>query len=575
VLAEPLLTIRPKDGISVDTNGVQALLFTSANGARAFASSSKTRDLPAFAVGDTTAETLAKLGFAKVESAKGDVEDLEKLVRRRLDPTRGKLLHAAGSTVAGDLAGRLTAVGFVVDRVPLYDSEPAEKLSDRARAEIAAGQIDWVLVFSPRTAAGFASVVERAGLADAVQMMTLVALSDAVAKAARLKFRQVAVAAEPTQAALLKTVDGLMAPKPPTTESRPVPPTPVPPQSRAPLFVAVAALVVAVIAGALAMKPRTVPVTSSAPANAPVAQTVDLSPLTQRIEAIESSLATLGQRLDGIAGQAREADAKADAATAAVARPGEAALTRPPVDLAPLEKRVTDLERSPVDLVPLEKRITDLERSPVDLAPLEQRLTGLERTLADVARRAASIAEAEKRLTEVERVARADRQVDTAAVTTLRLGEALSSGRPYKAELALLSRTPGIEAEIRTLQARAETGIPSRAALLERFPAVAAAAARNADRGDDAWSQMMAKARGLVQVRRMTPGEDLDGRLAQAELALKNGDLGRALVATERLPEGAAQAIAPWRADALARFEAERALDRISQALAAGAARAG
>jgi uroporphyrinogen-III synthase len=526
VLAEPLLTIKAKEGVAIDTAGVQALLFTSANGARAFASSSPVRDLPAFAVGDATAETLRTRGFAKVESAKGDVEELEKLVRRRLDPTRGKLLHAAGSAVAGDLAGRLAQAGFTVDRVPLYDAEPAERLSDIARAEIAAGRIDWVVVFSPRTAAGFASVIERAGLEDAARKMTLVALSDAVAKAAKLAFRHVAVAADPTQAALLRTIDELMATKAPMTESKPAP---LPPQSRVPLYLAAAALVVAVIAGALAITPRS-PATS--------APTVDLSPLMQRLDSIETTIAGLGRRLDGVAAEASQAGAKADAAAS---RPSEAAPAAPPVDLRPLEAR----------------------------------LAGLERSLADVARRAASIAEAERRLAEVEKAAKAERSVDAAAVTALRLGEALASGRPYKAELALLSSTPGIEAEIRTLQTRAETGIPSRAALLERFPAAAAAAARNADRGDDAWSQMMAKARGLVQVRRMTPGEDLDGRLAQAELALKGGDLGRALAATEKLPEGATQALAAWRADARARYDAERALERISQTLAASAARSG
>ena len=536
-LVEPLLTIKAKDGVVIDTDGVQALLFTSANGARNFAVSSSVRDLPAFAVGDATAETLRRLGFTKVESARGDVEDLERLVRRRLDPTRGKLLHAAGSSVAGDLAGRLARAGFAVDRVHLYDAEPAEDLSDIARAEIAAGKIDWVLVFSPRTAAALANVIERAGLQDRAQRMTLIALSDAAAKAAKLRFKHVAVAAEPTQAAMLHTVEGLMATKPPTIES--APPPQALRQSRLPLFIAAAALIVAVIAGALAMKPRPVPMAASTPAAAP---SVDLAPLTQRLDRIEATIATLGQRVDAAAAEAKQAGTKAAAAAdAAAARPAETAPASPPVDLA----------------------------------PIEQRLAGLERTLTDVARRAAGIADTERRLSEVEKMAKAERQADMGAVSVLRLGEALASGRPYKAELALLSGVAGIEAELGTLQPRAEIGIPSRAALLERFPAAAAAASRNAGRGDDAWSQMMAKARGLVQVRRMTPGEDLDGRLAQAEVALKSGDLGRALAATETLPEGAAQALAAWRADAKARLDAERALERISQALAAGAARSG
>jgi uroporphyrinogen-III synthase len=528
VLAEPLLTIRRKAGIEIDTKGVQALLFTSANGARAFAETSPIRELPALAVGDATATALRDLGFARVDSAGGDVEDLERLARRRLDPTRGKLLHAAGSSVAGDLSGRLQAAGFEVERVQLYDADPADALSETARAEIAAGRIDWVLVFSPRTAATFASVIERAGLAEAARKMTLVALSEAVAKATSLAFRRVAVAAEPTQAALLATVDGLTA-KPPMTETRPAAPTEK--RSRFVPIAATAIVAAAAIAAAIVLT-REKPATVAVP--------VDLSPVLQRLDRIEASVAALGQRVDGVAGEARQAGAKASAAAeAAAARPADA-----PTGAAP-----------------------------VDLGPIEQKLAGLERALADVSRRATASSDTEKRLAEVERLAKAERNVDAAALAALKLGDALNAGRPYKAELALLANTPGIEAEVKILMARAETGVSSRASLVERFPAAAAAAARDADRGDDLLSQAIAKLKGLVQIRRVAPGDDLDGRLASAEMLLKAGDLAAALAVLDGLPEGAVRALAPWRADAQARLEAERALDRAT--LAVATARAG
>ena len=535
VLAEPLLTIRPKDGVAVGLANVQALLFTSANGVRAFAGASSSRDLPAFAVGDATAEALRGLGFARIESAGGDVEDLERLVRRRLDPGRGRLLHAAGSSVAGDLAGRLILAGFVVDRVQLYDADPATDLSDTSRAEIANGGIDWVLVFSPRTAAAFASVIERAGLAEAARKITLVALSKAVAEAASLPFQKIAIAAEPTQAALLSTVDGLIEAKPRMTETKPT--ETLPPLRSRNRFVpilAAAAVIAAAIAGTRIR-------TRQKPATVAAAPAVDLAPLTQRLDRIEAAVAALGQRVDGVATEARQAGVKASAAAeAAAARPADAA-----------------------------------SAMPVDLSPIEKRLAGLEQSLAEVGRRAAGAADAERRLAEVERLAKVERNVDTAALAALKLGDALAAGRPYKAELALLSGTPGIEAEVRALMTRAETGVPSRVALIERFPAAAAAAARNADRGDDLWSQAIAKLNGLVQVRRIAPGDDLDGRLAKAEILLKGGDLPGALAAVDGLPEGAAKALASWRADALARLEAERALEKATQTLAAGPGRAG
>src|SRR5262249_3430191 len=78
VTLEPLLSIHPLPDAPIDLTGVQALLFTSANGARSFAELAGGRglpgwrDLPAFAVGDATATAARNAGFAHVESAGGD-----------------------------------------------------------------------------------------------------------------------------------------------------------------------------------------------------------------------------------------------------------------------------------------------------------------------------------------------------------------------------------------------------------------------------------------------------------------------------------------------------------------------
>src|SRR5690348_13331331 len=76
---EPLLQIGFREGAAPDLAGAQALLFTSANGARACAAASPRRDLPVLAVGDATARAARELGYVRVESAGGDVEDLARL----------------------------------------------------------------------------------------------------------------------------------------------------------------------------------------------------------------------------------------------------------------------------------------------------------------------------------------------------------------------------------------------------------------------------------------------------------------------------------------------------------------
>lgn len=208
VVNEPMLTIEQMSDVEIDTSGAQGLLFTSSNGVRAFASLSAERNLPAFAVGDATARACREAGIGIVHSASGNVDDLANYVIGHCRPQDGRLLQIAGTVSAGDLAGALRAAGFSVDRIPIYEARPARTFSEGTRAALKNGRIDAALFFSPRTAATFVSLVQVAELQDACRNIDAYCLSPAVAKrAAALPWRRVTIAAAPTQAALLKTLD--------------------------------------------------------------------------------------------------------------------------------------------------------------------------------------------------------------------------------------------------------------------------------------------------------------------------------------------------------------------------------
>ena len=203
-LIDPLLEIRPLPSVELSLEGVQALVFTSANGVRAFAERESRRTLPVFAVGARTAEVARAAGFAEVESADGALANLARLVRARLDPRGGALLHGAGAVVKGELAELLSADGFTIRRVVLYEAVPATALQQATRAALAAGELDAVLFFSPRTAATFVSLVTAAGLAGACARLRAISLSPAVAEeAGALAWRQSLTAVRPEQSALL------------------------------------------------------------------------------------------------------------------------------------------------------------------------------------------------------------------------------------------------------------------------------------------------------------------------------------------------------------------------------------
>jgi uroporphyrinogen-III synthase len=215
-VVEPLLTIVPdpdaRTRLAGALDGVQALLFTSTNGVTNFVVASQRRDFRVFAVGDGTAAAARRAGFAEVESAQGDVAALAKLVAARLEPSAGALLHASGQVAAGDLAGLLGRLGFAVRTVPLYRATPADALSAPAVRALHAGAIDAALFFSPRTAASFVRLARAAGVERSCARIAGVALSAAVAaELEALGWRQVRVADAPTEAAVLKALDGLEA----------------------------------------------------------------------------------------------------------------------------------------------------------------------------------------------------------------------------------------------------------------------------------------------------------------------------------------------------------------------------
>lgn len=200
----PLIEISDIAGVSLDLEGVQALLVTSANGVRALARATQRRDIPVFAVGDASAVAARQSGFVEVTSADGDVVALAALVRDRLAPEDGVLLHAAGSAVAGDLAGDLATHGFTVRRAQLYQAQAADNLPKAAQNALNGSNIDAALFYSPRTAAQFAKLVSAAGLEAPCQKIIAVCLSPAVAEAAAaLPFAEVRTAAAPDQAALI------------------------------------------------------------------------------------------------------------------------------------------------------------------------------------------------------------------------------------------------------------------------------------------------------------------------------------------------------------------------------------
>lgn len=200
----PLFTVEYVKDAVVDLSGVQAILFTSANGVRAFARATETRTHPVFAVGAATAEAARRVGFSQVESAGGDVDDLARLIADQLGPGDGTLYQASGRDVAGDLKGALEEAGFSLRREVLYRAEMASQLPPEAAQAMSVRTLDGVLLFSPRAGAAFVKLALAAGHEAALAEMYAYCLSQAVASEIKdVRWRDVRVAGKPDQQSLL------------------------------------------------------------------------------------------------------------------------------------------------------------------------------------------------------------------------------------------------------------------------------------------------------------------------------------------------------------------------------------
>ena len=208
-LCVPLLQIEDMIIGELDLVGVQALLITSANGIRAFASLSPRRDLSVLAVGGASAAAARNCGFAHVVSADGDARALTALAAQSCQPESGRLIHLAGADAAEDLVSQLSERGLNAERCVLYAARAVAQMPDELRALLGADSpLDGVLFYSTRTAQVFATLVRQEALADACRRLTAYCLSPAVAEAAKsLPFQQIQAADRPNEPALLALLD--------------------------------------------------------------------------------------------------------------------------------------------------------------------------------------------------------------------------------------------------------------------------------------------------------------------------------------------------------------------------------
>ncbi|ARE40566.1 Uroporphyrinogen-III synthase [Rhodovulum sp. P5] len=173
VVTAPIMEIALFD-TPIPLTGVGGLVFTSENGVAGFAKVSDRRDLPAYCVGDRTAQA-ARMAGLTARSAAGTAEDLVTAIAA--DPPDGGLLHLRGEHARGDVSATLAAKGLAAMERVVY-AQRALSLPEEVFAAVAQAPLTLLPLFSPRSA-----VLVSYQLAGRSGRLALVTMSPAVTEA--------------------------------------------------------------------------------------------------------------------------------------------------------------------------------------------------------------------------------------------------------------------------------------------------------------------------------------------------------------------------------------------------------
>lgn len=139
-ILSPMLRIVETGMDPASLAGVQDIIFTSANGVRAFGSANRdAAGFTAWCVGPSTALAAREAGFGRVVEGDGDASDLGRLILSARADISGPLLHIANDAAAGNLVARLRQAGLDARFAAAYQTAPAGSLSRDAHAALAEG----------------------------------------------------------------------------------------------------------------------------------------------------------------------------------------------------------------------------------------------------------------------------------------------------------------------------------------------------------------------------------------------------------------------------------------------------
>ena len=195
-----------------DPSGV---ILTSRHAVHALAMLTELRDIFLLCVGEATANVAYSHGFERVTTCGGTAEKLVNFIIDSYD-SDSHFLYLSGKHTRMNLEAALGDCDIHVQRIEVYETEPADQLSDTLVEQIRRTQLDGVTLLSPRTSQIFVRLLDKAGiLPEAANTLHAFCISEAAAAPLLEQgWAHAHHADQPTLASVMQCIDNVFGDQP-------------------------------------------------------------------------------------------------------------------------------------------------------------------------------------------------------------------------------------------------------------------------------------------------------------------------------------------------------------------------
>ncbi len=181
-VSSPLLKVSQSVNTVKIPKGTTDLIVTSA---RVFDMVKNIKDMvktPVWCVGEATATAAKEAGFETIFQVNRSAQEILERIVNECQKDTSHFVHICGSVVHVDLADALTKLGYNADRIVIYTTEAADRLTPEAEAVMSAGLVQQMPFFSLRTAEVFIEIAQKSDWAENLSKVTALAHSEAIAR---------------------------------------------------------------------------------------------------------------------------------------------------------------------------------------------------------------------------------------------------------------------------------------------------------------------------------------------------------------------------------------------------------